>query len=151
MTIIPWQRKQPTYLPISLQSDANQLSEGLLAGGPPTPSRAPSEWTPPLSIEESDNGITVTAEIPGTDPSALRITVHGHALTIIGEKKYVRTDQEGTTVCSELRYGAFKRRVVLPREVVTEDAAATVKNGVLTLSLPKRPHAKSRPSEETSC
>ena len=65
-------------------------------------------------------------------------------LTIKGEKKYGREEDEKGTYRMERSYGAFERSISLPSEVDESKAKAEFKNGVLHLSLPKRPGVESR-------
>ncbi|MCC8954172.1 Hsp20/alpha crystallin family protein [Bradyrhizobium sp. Pear77] len=89
---------------------------------------------PKIELSETDQALTITAELPGMTEKDVQIEIAGGVLPIRGEKKAERSD-EGRYF-TERAYGAFERRI--PLEDVEEDKAeASFKNGILTVSLPK--------------
>ena len=86
----------------------------------------------------------VCAEIPGVDPKDIDVSVEDGTLSIKGEKKYEREENEKGQYRTERSYGAFERTIALPAEVDEGKAKAEFKKGVLKLTLPKRPGAASR-------
>ena len=100
-----------------------------------------------LNLAESDNDVTVTAELPGVDPKDIDIDVSGNALTIRGEKKEEREDKKKNYHYVERSYGSFHRSVQLPSSVDPSNVDATYKNGVLTVTLAK--HAEAKPKRIT--
>ncbi len=104
------------------------------------------EWAPLLDVDETDDEIRVSAEIPGIDPKEFDISVTGNVLTISGEKKVERKEdeKEGDYRLYERRYGRFERSFVLPRHVDQEHVDARLQDGVLTVTLPKVEAAKPR-------
>ena len=101
-----------------------------------------SRLTPQFEIVETDEGYTVSAELPGLGKENVEIVVDEDILTVKGEKKVEETVEEKTYLFSERRYGSFERKFQLPETVKQDAIAATYENGVLTLSLPKKPEAK---------
>ena len=101
-------------------------------------------FAPQVDVTETDKEIKVCAEIPGVDAKDVDVTVEDDMLTIKGEKKYEREENEKGQYRMERSYGSFKRSIPLPVEVDDAKAKAEFKNGVLRLTLPKRPGAKSR-------
>lgn len=97
---------------------------------------------PAIDIAETDNEITVKAEVPGCSAEDIDIAVHGNTLTISGEKKYEQEKKEKGYFHIERSYGTFRRQIALPSGVETDKVDATCKNGVLTLTLPKEEKAK---------
>jgi HSP20 family protein len=97
---------------------------------------------PHLGIDETDNDVLVTAELPGLDPDDFAIEITGERLVIRGEKKQESTRSGHGYTYSERRYGAFARALQLPCEIDTDNAKATYKQGVLRLTLPKTARAK---------
>ncbi|MDC8758298.1 Hsp20/alpha crystallin family protein [Janthinobacterium fluminis] len=88
-------------------------------------------------VEEMERQIVVRVELPGLEKEDCRITVEGNTLLLSGEKRYA-SDTEGSTFhLMERAYGAFQRAIPLPRTVDIDNAKASYKNGVLTVSLPK--------------
>jgi HSP20 family protein len=96
---------------------------------------------PHIEVSETDQEIRVTAELPGLDEDEVQVDLTDGFLSIRGEK---RTETEDTNrLFSERYYGHFERRI--PVEDVDRDkVSATFKKGLLTVTMPKTPHARSR-------
>lgn len=88
---------------------------------------------PPLNISEGEDTVTVCAEIPGVDMQALELTLTGKTLVIKGERKA----PEGKYFRQERPAGAFQRVITLNVPVDREKVKATLKNGILEVSIPK--------------
>ena len=99
---------------------------------------------PQVDVTETDKEIKVCAEIPGVDAKDIDVSVEDGMLTIKGEKKYEREQNEKGQYRMERSYGAFERSIALPAEVDESKAKAEFKKGVLRLTLPTRPGAASR-------
>ncbi len=108
----------------------------------------PSFWAglggPAVDIEDRENEVVVTAELPGLDSKDFSVEVEADRLILRGEKKAETEKREKTYYYRESSYGSFHRAVPLPAEVNREDAKAQYKNGVLTVTLPKTEEAKAR-------
>jgi HSP20 family protein len=96
-------------------------------------------YIPRLDTTEQGNEIKITAELPGIDEKDLDVTVNDDSVTIKGDKKDELTKSKGDQSfhAIERSYGAFERTIGLPCKVQTEKAQATLKNGVLTITVPK--------------
>ena len=95
----------------------------------------------PVAMWQDDDHLYVEAELPGITERDVDITVHNGMLFIRGERK----PQEGRRYLYNGRsYGRFERVISLPEAVQTEDVQATLKDGILSLTLPKSPEAKPR-------
>jgi HSP20 family protein len=99
---------------------------------------------PQVDVTETDKEIKVCAEIPGVDPKDIDVSVQDGTLTIKGEKKYEREENEKGQYRMERSYGAFERTITLPAEVDESKPKADFKKGVLKLTFPKRAGAESR-------
>jgi len=97
---------------------------------------------PRLDLSESDNEITVRAELPGVKPEDIHVEVTGNVLRLSGEKTEEHSEQSGDTRWSECQYGSFSRMVQLPTAVDADKVDAAFKDGVLTITLPKHPEAR---------
>ncbi len=97
---------------------------------------------PALDISEDKGSLRVTAELPGMDKKDIAIEVKEGILTIRGEKKMEEESKDRNFHRIERRYGSFYRALALPETVDTARVEASFKNGVLTLSLPKREESK---------
>jgi len=93
----------------------------------------------PLAMWEDDDHIGIEAELPGVAEKDLDITVHNGMLFIRGERK----PEEGRRYLYNGRsYGRFERVISLPEAVDTDGVQAALKDGVLSIDLPKSPEAK---------
>lgn len=109
--------------------------------------RRPSGTFPPLNIWEDAENYHAEADLPGVDPKDVDIQVEGNVLTLRGEKKNEAEDQGKNYHYVERVYGTFQRTVQLPSNVDPEKVTAAYKNGVLTVTIAKKPEAKSRKIE----
>lgn len=98
---------------------------------------------PNVSLWDTGQTLELTADVPGMAVKDLQISVHQDVLTLSGER--ASRAPEGYAVERQERGNArFSRSFALPTRVDTERASATVKDGVLTVSLPKHPDAQPR-------
>lgn len=97
-----------------------------------------SAWVPLIDIEEDEKSIHLRAEIPGIDEKDLNVTLEDNVLTISGEKKEERKEENKRYVLAERRFGSFKRSIALPNEVKADSVNASFKNGVLTINFEKK-------------
>ena len=102
-------------------------------------------WAPAVDILETENELVLKADVPDVDPKEIDIQVENGTLTLKGERKFERRegDQEGYHRI-ERSYGSFVRCFSLPETVEADNVAADYKNGVLTVTLPKKEVAKPR-------
>ena len=98
---------------------------------------------PAVDVLENEGGITVKADLPGVSKENLHIRVDGETLTIEGQLSL--GDATGLeAIYAEIRTAQYKRSFVLSRDLDTSKIDATMKNGVLTLTVPKLEQAKPR-------
>ncbi len=97
-----------------------------------------------LDLTETEDAVLVKAEVPGIDPEALEIRLHGDVLSVSGEKSEETEHGEGSRHISERVFGSFERTLQLPVAVDPEQVSAESKNGVVTITLKKSAAAKSR-------
>ena len=100
------------------------------------------DWNPSIDLSESENEVTVKAELPGLEAKDLDISLERDLLVIKGEKKHETEEKNKRFHRIERVYGSFHRVIRLPVEVKTDKIDATFKNGVLTVTLPKAEEAK---------
>jgi len=97
---------------------------------------------PAVDITESDKAYEVTAELPGMKEKDIEVkVVHGN-LIIKGEKLEEKEEKEKDYYVRDRHFGSFERRFRLPEGVDAEKIEASFKNGVLTVTLPKKPEAQ---------
>jgi HSP20 family protein len=97
--------------------------------------------SPSVEMKDDDRALTMTAELPGMTAGDVELTVRNGVLTLSGEKKRETEEKKGDMLVSERRYGSFRRAFTLPDEVDADRAEAAFRDGVLTVTLPKKPEA----------
>ena len=105
-----------------------------------------TSW-PKVDIEENDAGYTIHADLPGLEKNDVKITVENGTLLIEGEKKAENKREKERYYHLERSYGRFSRSFALPDEVDAQKISASMKNGVLELTLPKSEQAKPKSIE----
>jgi HSP20 family protein len=100
--------------------------------------------SPTVDVDETDDDVVVTADLPGFDPHDFAVELTGERLVMRGEKKYQsdRTDRGYTY--SERHYSSFARALQLPCEVDPDRAQARYKHGVLRIVVPKSEQARAK-------
>ena len=99
---------------------------------------------PPIEVAESEQDIAVKVLVPGVEKDQIQITVDEDVLTVRGEVRKEREEKKKNYYRQEIRYGAFQRAVRLPAEVEGGKATADLKNGTLTITLPKSKQPKAQ-------
>lgn len=92
----------------------------------------------PVDVADQGNALLVKASVPGIPAEDIQVEVKDNILSISGELKQDKESQEQSWFVQEHRYGRFERRVRLPVPVDSSKVEATLKNGMLTLTLPKQ-------------
>lgn len=90
-----------------------------------------------VNITESDESFEVKAEVPGFNEKEIEIGVEPGRLTITGKRETKKEEKKGKTVCTETCSDQILRMVDLPAQIEADKVTATLKNGVLELTLPK--------------
>jgi len=112
----------------------------------PERTRASRVYVPRVDIWETQDAIIVAADIPGVDENSVDVTVEKNVLTING--KVERERPEGHSILlSEYDVGDYQRVFTLPNEIDQERIQASVRNGVLRLTLHKAQAAKPKKIE----
>lgn len=152
MAIVPWKRSEDRSLsergsdPFShLRNQINRVFDDFWGDSWPTQRREgfPVGFWPQVDVTETDNEIKVCADIPGVEAKDIDVSVENGTLTIKGEKKHEQEEEKKGVYRIERSYGAFERAIDLPAEVDELKARAEFKEGVLRLTLPKRPGTES--------
>jgi len=101
-------------------------------------------WAPAVDIYETENELVLKADLPDVDLKDIDVRVENQTLTISGERKFEKQDTTKGYHRIERNYGTFVRSFSLPNTFDTEHIGAEFKNGVLSVSLPKKEAAKPR-------
>lgn len=99
--------------------------------------------TPPVDIVENSEGFTLTADLPGVSKEQLQVHVEANVLQIDGTAT-LEGVEDTQAVYADIRGARYQRRFVLSRELETEKIEATLKDGVLTVRIPKRAELRPR-------
>ena len=90
-----------------------------------------------LDVIDRDKEFLVRGELPGVEKDDIEITIAGGRLLIEAEREFEEVDEKEEFYRHELGYGKFMRTVMLPDEVDPESIHAELKDGILTVTLPK--------------
>ena len=93
---------------------------------------------PTLDLGATEKEYTVAVEVPGVDEKDVKVEIANDTLTIRGEKKQEREEKEKNYYRMERSYGSFQRVLSLPEDADQEGVSATFKNGVLTVTMPRK-------------
>jgi HSP20 family protein len=137
----------PTYPFLSLEREMNRLFNDAfpLAQN----SSAEPTYSPALNLWEDPKNYFVSTELPGMNQNEIEVAMNGSDLVISGERKEekVESDEKKTWHRRETRYGKFYRMVSLPQDIDASKIGAELKNGVLTVTVPKA--ERSQPNKIT--
>jgi HSP20 family protein len=104
-----------------------------------------TSWAPAVDIFETENELVVKADLPDINERDIDVRVENNMLTVRGERKFEEKTEKENYLRVERTYGSFSRSFSLPNTVNNEAIKADYKNGVLTVTLPKR--AESKPKQ----
>ncbi|MFA6296840.1 MAG: Hsp20/alpha crystallin family protein [Patescibacteria group bacterium] len=127
------QQQQPQPQQNSSQSsqDSQENYEGQLA----------------IDVYQTPQEIVIKSTIAGVNPENIDINIDNDMVTIKGERKNITEAKENDYYYQECYWGSFSRSIILPEEVVADNAVAELKNGILTVRLPKANAVKTKKIE----
>ena len=102
---------------------------------------------PAMNVWAGDDGVIVTAEIPGILPENLDITVKGDRLTVSGDRNLDELPEGARYNRRERGYGEFSRTLQLQYQADADNVEATFRNGILQIELPRLPEEKPKKIE----
>ncbi|MCB9709111.1 MAG: Hsp20/alpha crystallin family protein [Myxococcales bacterium] len=103
-----------------------------------------SGFSPAVDIFEDKEAVYLKAELPGVKPEDIKVDVENRILTLRGERKFENEEKRDGYHRVERAYGGFTRSFSLPESVNTEKTEASLKDGILTLRLAKKPEVQPR-------
>jgi len=106
---------------------------------------------PNVDIIDRGEEILVRAEVPGFRKEDIQVSVSGNLLTLEGTTGNEQTEEKGGYYRTEIMRGTFSTTLTLPAEVDDSKAKASMKDGVLELTLPKMEQAKRRSKRLRAC
>src|SRR5579863_6418938 len=140
MAIVRW---EPFRDVLNAQREFDRLFRGAFGPAAVGEEEASTRtWAPPVDIFENGDNLVLKAELPGINPDDVEIRVEDNTLYLKGERKFDNEVKEQNYHRVERTYGTFTRTFSLPNSIDSEKVAAEYKDGVLTLTMPKKEEAK---------
>jgi len=139
MALEKWSPYRDLHL---LQNRFNRLFDNFFDREIDTGSDLATQWYPPTSIYETKERYIVKMDIPGIRKSDLHIEFRDGTLVISGERKLEKEFSEDQVYRSETVYGNFSRSFLIPKHIEPNRIDAGLKDGVLTLTIPKAEESK---------
>jgi HSP20 family protein len=103
-----------------------------------------SQWLPAIDMYDDEKNVYIKADVAGIDEKDLNVSIQDNILTISGERIEEKQDKRKGWVISERSMGSFCRSVNLPAGIKHDSIKAELKNGVLTVTLPKEKQSESK-------
>ena len=139
MTLIT--RYDPVRELVTLQDRVNSLFEGFsdVSG---KEQLAAGTFVPPVDIYEDEQNLVLKLEIPGVNEEDLQVSLENNLLTVKGERKFEKEENEENFHRIERRFGTFTRTFRMPNTVDSDYTSASYDKGILKITLAKRAEAK---------
>jgi len=106
------------------------------------PEESSLAFSPAFEVKETKDGFVFKADVPGLKESDLEVSVSGNRLTVSGKREQEKQEQSETYYAYERSYGSFTRSFTLPEGTDPNAVRAELKDGVLTMTMPKTPEAQ---------
>lgn len=140
MALVRW---EPFEGLTSLRREMDRLFEHFFERGP-WAMESRGMYEPAVEVADCDGHVMVKAQVPGVSKDNLHVDITDDALTLRGETKEEEKTERQQYHQQEFRYGAFARTIPLPYSVQADQATAQLKDGVLTINIPKSEKAKAK-------
>ena len=136
MTIVRW---EPLRELGTLQNEMNRLFNTFVDPSAPTGrgNGTTRRWLPPMDLVETADHYVLRADLPGLSDGDVNVQLEDNLLTISGERKAEREDQQEGYYRLERAFGAFSRSLTLPDGVDPDGVQAHFDRGVLEIRVPK--------------
>lgn len=99
-------------------------------------------WSPAVDIHESDKNLVLTAELPGIKEEDVEVNIDGNTLSISGKREFEEEAKKDDYHRIERSYGSFFRSFTLPSYIDQDKVKAEYDNGLLKVTMPKKPELK---------
>lgn len=133
----------PSHPLMGLHQEIDRLFAQALRGfGMPSWPAEATLFRPSLDITETAESYTVKAEMPGVSKDDIQVSVDGDSLIVRGEKREEKEREDEHCHYTERSYGSFQRVLALPGDADADDLKAAFKDGVLTLTIGRKPEAE---------
>ncbi len=141
MAIIRW---DPFKDLVTLRERMNRLFEEAFTSRGEEKGLVAGNWSPSVDIFETENALVLTAEVPGIDENDIEIKIEDNTLSLRGERKFEKETKEENYHRIERSYGSFYRSFTLPTSIDQDKIQAEHENGILKITMPKKPELKPR-------
>ena len=138
MSGLHWQRRWDPFR--EFQREVGRLFESL----EPAQHWRVARGVPPINLYDAGEKYILTAQLPGVGPDEVDLSITGETLTMRGDRKRPEGVSEESYRRQERQFGRWARTVTLPDRVEADKVAASFRNGILTVNLPKSEAAKPR-------
>ncbi len=135
-------RFEPWSIVDLLHRDLDRLTNRRLSNGGEENSVA--DWVPAVDIVEETDRFLLRADVPGVDPTNIEVSMDAGVLSVSGERKSEAVSEHDGYRRVERASGRFLRRFTLPDTADADGITATSSNGILEVSIPKRPEIQAR-------
>jgi len=132
-------RRSPTGQLASLQSDMAHMMNTFFGPSPfaTAPGNGSSVWLPPVDINEAEDALLLSFDLPGMQEDEIQVELDDNVLTVSGERRRKSDVKQDDYFRFERCVGAFSRSVSLPAGVKDDQIVASYENGVLEIRVPK--------------
>jgi HSP20 family protein len=139
MALMKW---EPFEGLTTLRQEMNRVFERFFEEGPLHAWERGFE--PAVEVADTPEAVIVKAQVPGVPKDNIQVSMTDNTMILKGEMKEEEKKEDKNYYRREWRYGAFERTIPLPVAVQAEKVTADLKDGVLTVTLPKREAAKAK-------
>jgi HSP20 family protein len=108
------------------------------------PRTAPTRWLPRIDVFDREKELVLRVEVAGVSPEDIEVTVEDRTLTISGSRNFDQTSEDGGFHRREIFSGEFRRTLVLPEGLDPSEIVAKADNGILEVTIPRRPEVLPR-------
>jgi HSP20 family protein len=133
----PGFRREPQEYPMSFPKPVEIEPES-------THTTADNEGQLTIDVYQTENDIVIKSTIAGVKPDDLDVSISNDMLTVRGERRQDEQVPEENYYYQECYWGSFSRSVILPVDVMPDKIEASMKNGILTIRMPKADHTRTK-------
>jgi HSP20 family protein len=145
-----YEPQPPSYSPQHIQPQASPQEDYAVETTSQEEPAAEENWAGDsegqltIDVYQTDNDIVIKSTIAGVKPEDLDVSINNDMVTVRGDRKNEEKVEGENYYYQECYWGTFSRSVILPVEIIADKAEATMKNGILTVRLPKADTTKTK-------
>ena len=135
-------RYRPLDSVFAMPRDLGRLMDDVFGGGDPGENLR--QWLPATDVSETPEAVTLRLEVPGLSRDQIKIAIENTVLTVRGEKRQETSSESEKFRRTERSFGSFERSFSLPAYVDSGRVQASLQDGVLSITLPRREETRAR-------